>query len=81
MTSAIFSEDQRTALLAVEGVGPAVIARLEELGISSFHQLATRNAEDICAETSARLGSTCWKNSPQARAAINAAIERAKAGN
>ncbi|MGV2837380.1 helix-hairpin-helix domain-containing protein, partial [Pseudomonas shirazensis] len=32
------------------------------------------NVDDILAQASAALGSTCWKNSPQARAAITAAV-------
>ncbi|MCP6695893.1 helix-hairpin-helix domain-containing protein [Pseudomonas donghuensis] len=66
------------ALLALKGVGPAVIARLEQMGIDSLTVLSTANVGDILAQASAATGSTCWKNSPQARTAINAAIEFAK---
>ncbi|MGE8322104.1 MAG: helix-hairpin-helix domain-containing protein [Pseudomonas sp.] len=69
---------EHTALLAAKGVGPAVIPRLEEMGIDSLAVLSKANACDILAQASAAVGSTCWKNSPQVRAAINAAIERAK---
>ena len=69
-----FSDDEQAALMAVRGFGPAVIKRLEEIGIGSFDELAKRSAHDICAEISSSLGSTCWKNSPQSRAAIEAAI-------
>lgn len=69
-----FSKDERAALLAVKGVGPTVVSRLEELGITSFVDLAARDPDAICAEVSATLGSTCWRNSPQARAAIAAAV-------
>lgn len=78
-TAPAFSASEREALLAVKGVGPTVIARLEQMGIATLRQLAGRKAEDICAEASAIVGSTCWKNSPQARQAISAAIEAAKA--
>ena len=61
-----------------QGVGPTVIKRFEELGIDSLAQLATYRAEDIAEMVAAMLGSTCWKNSPQAKAALNAAIARAK---
>ncbi|MBH8611114.1 helix-hairpin-helix domain-containing protein [Pseudomonas mohnii] len=73
-----FSLEERTALLALKGVGPAVIARLEQMGIESLADLGTSNVGDILAQASAASGSTCWKNSPQARAAITAAVELAK---
>lgn len=73
-----FSSGERDAVLAVKGVGPTVIARLEQMGITTLRQLAGRKAEEICAEASAIVGSTCWKNSPQAKQAISAAIEAAK---
>ncbi|WP_421523427.1 helix-hairpin-helix domain-containing protein [Pseudomonas yamanorum] len=73
-----FTPDERTALLALKGVGPTVIARLEQMGIESFAELRRSDVADILTQTSAALGSTCWKNSPQARAAITAAVELAK---
>ncbi|MGE8458137.1 MAG: helix-hairpin-helix domain-containing protein, partial [Pseudomonas alloputida] len=36
------------------------------------------DALDIVTQASALVGSSCWKNSPQARAAIQAAIAMAK---
>jgi predicted RecB family nuclease len=73
-----FSLEERTALLALKGVGPTVISRLEQMGIESLAKLGTANVSDILTQASAALGSTCWKNSPQARAAIAAAVELAK---
>lgn len=73
-----FSLEERTALLALKGVGPTVITRLEQMGIESMDELAKAEVGDILAQASAALGSTCWKNSPQARAAIAAAVELAK---
>lgn len=73
-----FNATERLSLLAIKGVSPTVIKRFEELGIDSLAQLATYRAEDIAEMVSAMLGSTCWKNSPQAKAALNAAIARAK---
>ena len=75
-----FTEPEKEALLAVKGVGPTVVKRFEEIGISSLAELATYNADDIAERVAQMLRTTCWKNSPQAKAAINAAIERAKAG-
>lgn len=73
-----FSLEERTALLALKGVGPTVITRLEQMGIESLDTLSQSNVGDILAQASAALGSTCWKNSPQARAAITAAVALAR---
>ena len=73
-----FSPEERAALLALKGVGPTVITRLEQMGIESLAEIRKSNVSDILAQASAALGSTCWKNSPQARAAITAAVELAK---
>lgn len=73
-----FSSEERSALLGVKGVGPTVVARLEQMGFSSLAQLSQADTLDIVSQASAMLGSTCWKNSPQARAAIQAAISLAK---
>ncbi|SDQ82119.1 hypothetical protein SAMN05216487_4083 [Pseudomonas sp. UC 17F4] len=73
-----FLPNERAALLALKGVGPTVITRLEQMGIESLAELGNADVSDILAQASAALGSTCWKNSPQARAAITAAVELAK---
>ena len=73
-----FSLEERTALLALKGVGPTVVTRLEQMGIDSMDVLGKADVSDILAQASAALGSTCWKNSPQARAAITSAVEQAK---
>lgn len=73
-----FSSKERSALLGVKGVGPTVVARLEQMGFSSLAQLSKADTLDIVSQASVMLGSTCWKNSPQARAAIQAAISLAK---
>lgn len=39
-----FSPEERAALLKVKGVGPTVVARLEQLGITSLAQLAAADA-------------------------------------
>jgi len=69
-----FPIEERRALLGVKGVGPAVVARLEQMGIESLAHLSQANALDIVSKAAAIVGSTCWKNSPQARSAIQAAI-------
>ena len=64
-----FPAADKKTLLAAKGVGPTVITRLE--------QLARANAREIVQGAASLVGSTCWKNSPQARKAIEAAIEAA----
>ena len=73
-----FPAEERQALLKVKGVGPTVVSRLEQLGFNSLAQLAAADALDIVTEAASLVGSSCWKNSPQARAAIRAAIAMAK---
>lgn len=72
-----FAISDRELLLAVKGVGPTVIARLEQLGFSSLRELAAADARQIVEGAAALAGSTCWKNSPQAKTAIQAAIAAA----
>ncbi|SEM54209.1 hypothetical protein SAMN04487857_102524 [Pseudomonas sp. ok272] len=73
-----FSPEQAQSLLTVKGVGPTVIRRLEQLGITTLAQLSQATTGDIVTQAAALVGSTCWKNSPQARAAIDAAIHHAR---
>lgn len=73
-----FNKKEKEALLAVKGVGPTVIKRFEEIGINSFQELKQYSAEDIAERVASMLRTTCWKNSPQAKNAICAAIDRAK---
>ena len=75
-----FSESEKAALLGVRGVGPAVVKRFEEIGIDSFSELANFEPEEITERVASMLRTTCWKNSPQALAAVRSAIERAKQG-
>lgn len=74
-----FVAEERTALLACKGVGPKIIERLEQMGFSSLAQLRDASVGDIVAQGAALTGSTCWKNSPQARSAIGNVIALAKA--
>ena len=72
-----FTDQDRSTLLAVKGVGPKVIERLEQMGFSRMEQLAAADATDILAHGANLTGSSCWKNSPQAKAAVAAAIDAA----
>lgn len=46
-----FPPSDRKLLLAIKGVGPTVISQLEQLGLSSFEQLASADATAIAAAT------------------------------
>lgn len=73
-----FPLEERQALLAVKGVGPTVVSRLEQLGFESLEQLRQADALEIVTQAASLVGSSCWKNSPQARSAIQSAIALAK---
>ncbi|WP_336758306.1 helix-hairpin-helix domain-containing protein [Aeromonas hydrophila] len=73
-----FSGEERGLLLGVKGVGPTVIGRLEQLGYHNLAQLAEADTGHIVQLVASMLGSTCWQNSPQARAAIDEAIALAR---
>ncbi len=71
---------EREALLALKGVGPTVVQRLEQMGFQALADLAQADALEIVTHAAGLVGSSCWKNSPQARAAIQAAIALAQSG-
>lgn len=76
-----FDEHERTALLALRGVGPTVLKRLEQMGLDSLAKLARADPGQIVADAAAMVGSNCWKNSPQARSAIEAIVALARSWN
>ncbi|GAB3692899.1 helix-hairpin-helix domain-containing protein [Corynebacterium nasicanis] len=73
-----FPPEERDLLLAVRFLGPTVLTRLEQLGYTSLQDLATADVEEILDGGAAATGSTCWRNSPQARKAIEGAVEAAR---
>jgi hypothetical protein len=72
-----FSQAEQQAMLHLKGVGATVISRIEQLGFYSLAQLQNQDAADITKQISQMIGSTCWHNSPQARASIQAIIDLA----
>lgn len=72
-----FCDEDRAALLQLKGVGPTVIRRLEQAGYVSLTELQGQDAAKVTQQISEMLGSTCWRNSPQARSAIQAVIDLA----
>jgi predicted flap endonuclease-1-like 5' DNA nuclease len=75
-----FPIDERNRLLTAKGVGPTVIARLEQIGIVTLSQLAREDAASVTRQIVQMMRASCWHNSPQARAAITAAIALARDG-
>ena len=73
-----FSVEERAALLKLKGVGNTIISRLEEMDFASLNQLAQAKTQDILEYGANLTRATCWKNSPQARAAIDAVIQLAQ---
>ena len=73
-----FSLHDRNILLAVKGVGPTVVKRLEEMGYRTLKKLARADMLEIVSHGAAMTGSTCWKNSPMAKAAVSGAIAAAQ---
>ncbi|MEM1345667.1 MAG: helix-hairpin-helix domain-containing protein [Pseudomonadota bacterium] len=73
-----FSEHETALLLKAKFIGPTVVRRLEEAGFGSFSVLGEADVETVCAQVAARLGASCWKNSPQSRQAVANAIAVAK---
>ena len=68
------TEAQTQSLLARKGGGRTVLQRLQEMGLDDAERLAQASVDDILAMGASITRSTCWKNSPQARAAISAAV-------
>ncbi|SCB87935.1 MULTISPECIES: helix-hairpin-helix domain-containing protein [Snodgrassella] len=69
---------KKPGLLTVKGVGEKMILRLEQMGIDSLAKLAQANPQDITEQAASLVGSSCWKNSPQAKAAISMAVDFAR---
>ena len=74
----MFTPEERLRLLAIKGIGPKVITRLEQLGFGSLAKLRAADAGEVVYAASTLTNTTCWRNSPQARAAIEAAIAFAR---
>lgn len=74
----VFTEAEAAVLLQVKGVGPTVIRRLEQIGISSLAQLQHCQVSTLAQTVADMLQSSCWKNSPQAKAALAGAIAAAR---
>ena len=74
-----FTPEQEKSLLAEKGIGKTVLQRLQQMGLDDVAKLAAANPADILQQGAAITGSSCWKNSPQAKATITAAVAWAQA--
>ncbi|MFA9239098.1 MAG: helix-hairpin-helix domain-containing protein [Candidatus Paceibacteria bacterium] len=73
-----FPIEEKNELLKVKFVGETVIKRFEQIGINNLDELSKSSVEEITDIVSDILGSSCWKNSPQAKKAVQNAIDFAK---
>lgn len=74
----MFSQEETQSLLAEKGIGKTVLQRLQQMGLDDVAKLAAADVDDMLQQGAALTGSTCWKNSPQARVAMQAAVDWAK---
>ena len=65
-----FSELEKEQLLELKYVGDKIIERLEEMQLDSFDKLRNASLDEILNKGALLTGSTCWKNSHQAKTAI-----------
>ncbi|QYN43644.1 MULTISPECIES: hypothetical protein [unclassified Gilliamella] len=65
-----FSELEKQHLLELKYVGDKIIERLQQMGFDSFEKLRNTSLEEILNKGALLTGSSCWKNSHQAKTAI-----------
>ena len=69
-----FTPEQEKSLLAEKGIGKTVLLRLAQMGLDDVEALANADIDEVLTLGAMLTGSSCWKNSPQSRAAIATAI-------
>ncbi|MBI0059620.1 MULTISPECIES: hypothetical protein [Gilliamella] len=65
-----FSELEKEQLLQLKYVGDKIIERLQQMELDSFEKLRNSNLDEILNKGALLTGSSCWKNSHQAKTAI-----------
>lgn len=65
-----FSELEKKHLLELKYVGDKIIERLQQMGFDSFEKLRNTTLDEILNKGALLTGSSCWKNSHQAKTAI-----------
>ncbi len=73
----VFPDAERQRLLALKGVGPAVLLRLEQTGHAPLAALVGADPVEIVAEIADLMRSSCWKNNPHAIRAIGSVVDLA----
>lgn len=76
-TAVRFDEADKARLLALKGVGPTVVQRLEEIGFTCLADIAGVEPQAINKAVSQMLHASCWANSPMARAAMARVVDLA----
>jgi predicted flap endonuclease-1-like 5' DNA nuclease len=74
-----FSERERKKMLCLVGVGPMVVTRLEEIGVSSLSQLAKQDPNSIARIFTQKMGLAGWHRTPNARRSMQTLVEFARA--
>ena len=74
---AVFSEQERERLLALPGVGPGVVRRLECAGYAPLEALVGADAFEIIERVAEQSHVYGWRNNPLALRAVSAAIDLA----
>jgi nucleotidyltransferase/DNA polymerase involved in DNA repair len=72
-----FDAGERQLMLALKGVGPTVIDRLEQIGFSSLADVAGADPTAINRTVAQMLHASCWANSPLAKHAVAAVVSLA----
>ena len=74
---AVFPDAERARLLALKGVGPAVLLRLEQTGHAPLAALVGADPVEIVAEIADLMRSSCGEDNPHAIRAIGSVIDLA----
>lgn len=72
---AVFPVAEREQQLALKGVGPTVVRRLEQTRHALLAMLAGADPHEIVRRIDALFTSSCWRNSSQALRAITAVVD------
>ena len=73
-----FTDEEVQSLLAVKGIGKTVLQRLQQIGLDDVATLAAADLDDVLEQGAQLTGLNLLENSPQAKAAVSAAITWAK---
>lgn len=70
-----FVPNERDRLLRTAGIGPAVVRRLEEVGISSLDRLRSYGVDEVVRRVCHHVGSGSWGNRRRALARALADVQ------